>query len=198
MKPGRSCRPTPGTDRIHSNRRQYCFPGRGALRCGPVYSPPLHHEEVSVNLKNLIGKVPVLLSVCGCSKEPDEEVMSEEISTMASGTLERDAAGIYTLIYQDASPDSDTVGTVTLRIEPDRVTMERTGEEAVYMVFEKRKRYDSLYQTEYGDMYLGLYTMEIDRDIREDQGYLRLLYQVETTADAPWVQELTVRFAVNE
>ena len=78
------------------------------------------------------------------------------------------------------------------------VIMERDGNTKAYMMFENNKAFSSSYVTEYGSVPIEIFTIFSGWSIKSDSGSVDLKYQVATDGSYPWIQILSIRFAINE
>lgn len=74
----------------------------------------------------------------------------------------------FRLVY-DETELSGLEGTrTTLKIQDEKVVMSRSGNASSVMEFERGKRHQSLYDTEYGSMYMEMYTTKVDVSMKKN------------------------------
>lgn len=67
----------------------------------------------------------------------------------------------------------------TLRMEPGRVTLTRSGEVRAHMVFQEGKPHTSLYETPYGKLPMTIRTQHMEEKLSRAGGSLYLIYQIQ-------------------
>ena len=118
----------------------------------------------------------VLLSITGkqtyAGQEPDV------IQLVTEGTMEF-ADGGWDISYQESELTGLNGVTTTFRVEPDKVTLVRTGPLRSTMEFQIGQPHDSLYQMEFGALMLTVTTRHMFFDIMPEGGCIDLLYDIE-------------------
>lgn len=150
------------------------------------------------NLLKTTGPIEVMVNISSLSINKDDMGSNDEISIITLGTLEQNDEGHYRLTYTETDPDSGEKTVIDLNLSENSISMERKGSVSVFMLFEKNKAFSSYYETEYGRIYLEIFTLNVAWSIQADHGIIRLAYQIATDGSYPWVQNLVIRFAVNE
>ncbi len=140
----------------------------------------------------------VMISVRSLSLDPEEPTPSDEINVITEGQIVWDGESKYILTYTETDPESNEKTYLRVELEQDRITMSRLNGRSTFMLFERDKSFDSLYETEYGSLSMKIYTLFMSWSVLKDHGVIRLRYQIETDGSYPWVQEITIRFALNE
>lgn len=98
----------------------------------------------------------------------------------------------YTLAY-DESAATGMAGTHTmLRIEKDKVSLERTGASAGLLVMEHGKRHLCNYGTPYGSLMLGVFTDTLHRRLTQNGGTLDVSYTLDADGSMLSKQELHI------
>ena len=138
----------------------------------------------------------VLLSVTGENRSPGGDE-PETIRVVTLGTLLRLDEG-WELKYIESDPDGNGSQKVVITLTDGRVVMERAGDFSTTMVFEKGRRFDGAYRTPWGDLAMGIYTVQVNTSFGEEQASLRLVYQVDIQGRFTAMHDLTLRFAPNE
>ena len=119
----------------------------------------------------------VIISIQGKQSFPECE--PEIIELVTEGKLEdRGEEGIV-LTYQE-SEVTGLEGTVTtIQVEPRRVTLIRMGSVNSQMVFEEGRRHQSMYNTPYGALEIGLHTRKIRTSLDRRGGDVTIYYALE-------------------
>lgn len=85
----------------------------------------------------------------------------ETIELITEGNFYEDQDG-FRLVYDETSLSGLEGTTTTLSIADDKVVMSRRGSVSSVMEFEKGKKHQTLYQTEFGSMYMEMKTTNIE------------------------------------
>ncbi len=121
-------------------------------------------------------KQEVVLSIQGRQAYIDQE--PDAIELVTEGFLEKDAAG-WKLSYEE----SDLTGLEGVHtaffVEPDKVTLTRTGRLNSQMVFQEGVTHDSLYQVEFGALMIAVCATRVQADLSEAGGVIDLSYSIE-------------------
>ena len=120
----------------------------------------------------------------------DGQTDKTEMTTV--GTLTEDANG-YVLQYEESAATGLNNTVTTLRIQPQMVTMERTGAHAGLLVLECKKRHLCSYATSIGNVMLGVYTEAVDVQMTRTGGVVQVSYTLDVEGNMMSRQELTVR-----
>ena len=131
-------------------------------------------------------KQAVILSLRGKQTYEDQE--PEIIELVTDGTLEnRD--GCWYICYEE----SDLTGlggvTTTFQVEPQRITLTRTGKLNSQMVFAPGSYHSSLYKMEFGALMITVCASRIQHQITEKGGTVDLVYAIEIEQSAVGVVE---------
>ena len=121
-------------------------------------------------------KQKVMLSLVGrqCYQDQEPEVME----LVTEGVMEF-ADGGWDISYQESELTGLQGVTTTFRVEPDKVTLTRTGSLRSVMVFQVGKSHDSLYQMDFGTLMLKITTRNLFFDIVPEGGCIDLTYEIE-------------------
>lgn len=126
--------------------------------------------------------IPVRLTLTSSGHNETGEV-EEPIRVMTSGQLRKTPLG-YMLRYEESLHDEDTgqvqISQVILSMQPGRVVMNRLGDFAMTLVFEKDTRFESQYHTPYGNLMLALYTTQVHVKLSPEKGSIFLEYQIDS------------------
>ena len=119
--------------------------------------------------------IPVMMSIQGrqtyVGQEPDVIRLDTE------GTMEfRD--GGWNITYEESELTGLAGVTTTFRVEPEKVTLIRTGKLTSTMVFQEGVSHDSLYCMEFGTLMISVKATRVFFDIVEDGGSVDLVYNI--------------------
>ena len=121
-------------------------------------------------------KQNVILSILGrqsyLGQEPDT------IELVTEGTLE-DRGNAWFLSYEESDLTGMGGVTTTFIVEPDKVTLKRSGRLNSQMVFQNGVPHDSLYQMAFGALMIRVCAQSIFFDIMPEGGVIDLVYTIE-------------------
>ena len=121
-------------------------------------------------------KRKVLLSITGKQSYRDQE--PEVIELVTEGTMEfRD--GGWDISYQESDLTGLQGVTTTFRVQPDKVTLTRTGPLRSTMEFRVGQAHDSLYELEFGALMITVTTKSLFFDILPEGGCIDVCYDLE-------------------
>ncbi|MGM9661180.1 MAG: DUF1934 domain-containing protein [Faecousia sp.] len=120
-------------------------------------------------------KQAVMLSLRSCQRYEEQE--PEVLELVTEGIMEYRNGG-WDISYAESELTGLAGVTTTFRVEPDKVTLLRTGGLKSEMVFQRGVTHDSLYQMPFGALLLTVETTSIFYDIVPDGGSLDLSYRV--------------------
>ncbi|MDO5401691.1 MAG: DUF1934 domain-containing protein [Eubacteriales bacterium] len=120
-------------------------------------------------------KQEVVLSVRGSQRYGNQE--PEVIELVTEGTMEYVSGG-WDISYQETELTGMEGVTTTFRVEPERVTLLRTGALNSKMVFQQGVSDDSLYQMPFGTLMLTVTATHVFFDIVPDGGVVDLSYEI--------------------
>ena len=118
----------------------------------------------------------VILSIRGRQAYMDQE--PEVIELVTEGELSYRDGG-WDLCYEESDLTGLAGVTTTFRIEPEKVTLTRTGKLNSQMVFCEGVRHESLYQMEFGALLITVCAKRILAQLDEDGGMIDLIYDIE-------------------
>ena len=121
-------------------------------------------------------KHKVLLSVAGKQIYADQE--PEVIELVTEGTMEFTNGG-WDITYQESELTGLSGVTTTFRVEPEKVTLMRTGALRSVMEFRVGESHESLYQLDFGALMITVTTRHMFFDILPEGGCIDLLYDIE-------------------
>ena len=118
----------------------------------------------------------VMISVKGIQQFDAADKDSIELVTR--GCLDREG-GMLTLQYEESELTGLEGTLTTIQVEPERVTMLRTGQVNTQMVFQEGRRHLAMYNTPYGAMTVGVNTRHLFAELGEDGGEIEIDYNIE-------------------
>ena len=121
-------------------------------------------------------KRKALLSITGRQSYEDQE--PEVIELVTEGTMEF-ANGAWDISYQESDLTGLQGVTTTFRIEPEKVTLLRTGPLRSTMEFRVGQSHESLYEMEFGALMLTVTTRHLFYDILPEGGCIDVVYDIE-------------------
>ena len=120
-------------------------------------------------------KQNVMLFIRGSQRYEDQD--PEIIDLTTEGTMEfRD--GGWDISYQESELTGMAGVTTTFRVEPNVVTLKRTGALNSEMVFQKGVVHDSLYRMPFDALMLSVEATHLVYDIVSDGGMIDLSYKI--------------------
>lgn len=126
-------------------------------------------------------KQNVILSILGrqtyMGQEPDQ------IELVTEGVLE-DQGNAWLLSYEESDLTGMSGVTTTFIVEPDKVTLKRTGKLNSQMIFQEGVTHESLYQMEFGALMIAVRADRVIADICHDGGMIDLIYTIELEQSA--------------
>lgn len=121
-------------------------------------------------------KQTVVLNICGRQSYEGQE--PDVIELVTEGTMELRDGG-WEISYEETELTGLEGVTTTFRVEPEKVTLRRTGKLRSEMVFEQGVRHESLYQLEFGALLMAVTAKQVFFDIVSDGGVIDLCYSIE-------------------
>lgn len=126
-------------------------------------------------------KQNVMLSIMGRQSYLGQEPDTVELVT--EGVLE-DVGNSWVLSYEESDLTGMSGVTTTFIIEPDKVTLKRSGKLSSQMVFQEGVVHESLYQMEFGALMISVCASRVMADIYHDGGMIDLVYTIELEQSA--------------
>lgn len=126
-------------------------------------------------------KQSVVLSICG--KQFYEGQDPEIIELVTEGTMERIENG-WDICYEESSLTGMEGVTTCFRVEPDKITLTRTGRLHSQMVFQIGVMHESLYRMEYGALMITVCASRLEYDITQQGGTVDLTYGIDIEQSA--------------
>ncbi len=126
----------------------------------------------------------VMLSIRGRQSYADQE--PEVIELVTEGTLVQTEDG-WDLVYEESNLTGMEGVTTTFHVEPDKITLSRTGRLNSQMVFEEGAYHDSLYEVEFGALMITVCASKVQSSLEENGGTIDLVYGIEIEQNAAGV-----------
>lgn len=131
----------------------------------------------------------VTISVVGSQKYEGQEL--EKIELITDGTMTCDD-GKYSISYQE-SEMTGLEGTVTtFDVEPNRITLTRTGTLNSQMIFEEGRMHESLYDMGFGVLLMGVRARKVHSALNENGGSFRIEYVIQVENDLSGINQYLV------
>ncbi len=121
-------------------------------------------------------KQKVLVIVRGMQDYEDADADSIELTT--TGTLYEKGASYY-LLYEEADESGLGKTKTTVKFEPDRVSVIRSGESTSHLLFEEGKKHISYYDMGFGSLCVGVCTHSLKKEIGPGGGFAEIRYSME-------------------
>ena len=121
-------------------------------------------------------KQKVMLSITGKQSYHDQE--PEVMELVTEGTMEFTDGG-WDISYQESDLTGLQGVTTRFRVEPEKVTLYRTGPLRSTMEFCIGQSHDSLYELDFGALMLTVTTRHLFFDITPEGGCIDIVYDVE-------------------
>lgn len=102
----------------------------------------------------------------------------DKMSLVTEGTLVRENDG-YTVTYEESEITGLNGTTTTLKINKDSVTLIRHGNVDTMMLFEVGKTHLTDYATQYGNVMLGITAQNVDVNLGDTGGNIKVDYVLE-------------------
>ena len=120
-------------------------------------------------------KQEVTLAIEGRQTYPGQE--PEIIQLVTDGVMEFRNGG-WDISYEESELTGLEGVTTTFRIEPEKVTLTRTGALSSTMIFQEDVVHESLYQMPFGALMLSVQATRVFFDIVPDGGVIDLSYNI--------------------
>ena len=126
-------------------------------------------------------KQQVVLSIRG--RQTYQQQDPEVIELVTEGTLEQKGEA-WELCYEESALTGLEGVTTCFLIEPQKITLTRTGKLNSQMVFREGVAHDSLYQVEFGALMITVCANRIIANISNEGGMIDLIYSIEIEQSA--------------
>ncbi len=121
-------------------------------------------------------KKEVSLAIRGSQRYQDQD--PDVIELVTEGEMAFTDGG-WDISYEETELTGMAGVTTTFRVEPGKVTLERTGALKSQMVFQENVVHESLYQLPFGALMLSVKATSVFFDILPDGGVIDLSYNIE-------------------
>lgn len=131
-----------------------------------------------------------LISIKGRQKV-DGEVGEVELTTL--GSYVKRGASRYIVYKEYTSDDNTETRTSILKIEgSSRLTLMRKGGDNTRLILENGKRHLCQYDTDYGNMMIGIFTSRLDSELDDAGGSLKISYTLDINSTLSSMNELSI------
>ncbi|NMA82691.1 MAG: DUF1934 domain-containing protein [Epulopiscium sp.] len=120
-------------------------------------------------------KKNVLISVKGMQGDLGA---AEEVEVVTPGEYYQKNGKQY-IVYKESELSGMENTTTTIKVEKDKVSIIRFGDNNSSMVFEMGKKHSSYYDTPQGSFMIGMKTKEMDIQLGDEGGYMAVKYLLE-------------------
>lgn len=134
----------------------------------------------------------VIVNVRSTQSINNEKDAQEVIELITPGEFFK-KENIYFAVYEETEISGMQGTTTTLKIGDDEVNLIRIGKVNSCLRFKKGKKDVSFYKTQYGIIELVVEVLEIDINIDDNGGELRLLYELEAGGQQSSTNELCIK-----
>lgn len=131
-----------------------------------------------------------LISIRGRQKV-DGEVGEIELTTL--GTYIKKGNSRYIVYKEYTSDDHSGARTSVLKIDgSSRITLMRSGGDNTRLILENGKRHLCQYDTEYGNMMIGIFTNKLNSKLSDAGGNLEVSYTLDINSAISSLNELSI------
>lgn len=99
----------------------------------------------------------------------------------------------YKAVYEETEISGMDGTTTTLTIKEKEVVLEREGTTSTKMCFNKSEPSISMYQTPYGMLEISINTKDLEVEMNEDGGELKINYSLAVAGQAPLDTKLSLK-----
>ena len=118
----------------------------------------------------------VLISIKGMPALSESDDEGFELMTDGEYTQKN---GVSTFSYVESELTGIDGLLTTFMVEPDRVVLYRGDGSGGDMIFDESLKHHFLYDTPYGSVTMGIDTLSIKKNLRDDGGKLEIRYDIE-------------------
>lgn len=120
-------------------------------------------------------KIPVMLSICGRQNYIDQE--PEVIELVTEGTLENTGNG-WQICYKESELTGLEGSSTSFLVEPERITLTRTGNLTSQMIFKVGVPHESLYNMGFGALLITVNAGKVQHELSKEGGWVELSYDI--------------------
>ena len=102
----------------------------------------------------------------------------DTIELVTEGSLEKTESDAWVITYEESDLTGLRGTKTTFRIQPQRVTLGRTGGTHSYMVFQEGVSHESLYRVDAGALLMRVCASKIRWDLSEQGGRVSVVYAI--------------------
>lgn len=137
----------------------------------------------------------VIISIKGMQTSDNLEESKMELIT--EGKYYKKGESVY-VTYKESEVTGMEGTTTTIKIKGDMVTLMRFGTVNSQFVFERGQKHLSYYDTQYGSFTIGVFTNNMEIDLQEFGGEIRVGYQLDIDNSSTGYNDfrMTIREAV--
>lgn len=121
-------------------------------------------------------KRDVMITVNSRQEHPDKD--TDVFNFITEGTYYKEGDNYY-ITYNESYLTGMDGTTTTLKVEPDAVTLIRSGNVSSLMVFKKGRKHTSEYSTEYGTFEVGVTAQKVSVNMNDLGGNIDVEYFIE-------------------
>lgn len=139
-----------------------------------------------------------LISIKGRQRVDDE---TGEVELTTFGSYVRRGDSRYIVYKEYTSEDKNTTRTSILKIDgANKVTLMRGGEDSTRLILERGKRHLCQYDTEFGNMMIGVFTSRVQSELDDLGGKLEVSYTLDINSSLSSQNEIfiTIKEANNK
>ena len=145
----------------------------------------------NINREDKSMKKNVIISLKGSQQGEGNE--KEEIELVTEGSYYREGTSHY-ITYNETEVTGLEGTTTTLKIEGNKVTMLRYGQNNTQLIFEKGQRHLCCYETPFGAFTIGIKSDKVDIDLKEDGGVISAQYQIDINNNLSGLNNFHLQF----
>ena len=136
----------------------------------------------------------MLVCICGQQNLPEDigDEPDEAIEFLTSGTYYEKKDSIY-ILYEQVEEDGLEVTKNRIKVTDDCIEVTKTGSVSTHMIFDLKHRTDSVYDTPFGRMILGINTSRIDIVKEEDLLGVIIGYELNINSQTILETELAIK-----
>ena len=127
-------------------------------------------------MKKKFDMKKALISIKGMPAMADSDDEGFELMTDGEYLLKN---GISTFSYVESEMTGLDGSLTTFDVEPDRIILRRGDGLSGDMIFSENMKHHFLYETPFGSITMGIDTLSIKKNLREDGGNLEIRYDIE-------------------
>lgn len=135
-------------------------------------------------------KKDIIISLKGSRKDGGEQ---DEIELVTEGVYYTEGASHF-VTYNETEVTGLEGTTTTLKIENNKVTMLRSGQNNSQLIFEKGQRHICSYETPFGAFAIGVISQMLDIDLTETGGVVSAEYQIEINNSTSGINGFHLQF----